>query len=92
MLSNLYRLDLHNGTSNKKWSENFPRFSYGYQKYMFVDFLTENIGPSDCIHYFVHLFKSYEDVVQYLLSMCFFLWCLLFNVHLTKHQSDMDQM
>jgi hypothetical protein len=32
----------------------FPRFSYGYQKCMFVDSLTENIGPSECILYYVH--------------------------------------
>ena len=31
----------------------FPLFSYGYHKWMFVDFFTRYIGPPNCIHYWL---------------------------------------
>ena len=40
---------------------------------MFVESLTKNTGPPTCIHYCVHYFKNYEDVVQFLLSTCLFM-------------------
>ena len=56
-------LDLHNETcvalANLQWSitknpierSNLPIFSYGYNKYMFVDFVPEyNVGSLNYVH------------------------------------------
>ena len=61
MVSNPYMLNLHNKTcvtlanpqwsippppkKNQHWNRTYPLFSYAYGKCMFVDFLTECIGP-----------------------------------------------
>ena len=63
--SNFWWLDLHNETCvalanlrwsfSKNWIENWTSwFSYGYWKCMFVDSLTEYIGPPNCVHYWVY--------------------------------------
>ena len=33
------------------WKSELPRFSYGYRKCMFVDFLIGYKGSPNCVHY-----------------------------------------
>ena len=63
MLSNFYWLGLHNkiGVAIAKLQQdiykkhietrNLPLFTYGYQKYVFVDFLIGYVCPPNCVQY-----------------------------------------
>ena len=43
------------------WKLHLPWFSDGYWKCMFVDFLIEYIGPSNCVHHWVYWLIKFED-------------------------------
>ena len=52
---------------------------------MFVDSLTEHIGPLDlCSLLSVEYFINFEDAVQSLSTHVFFM-CLFFDAHVTMH-------
>ena len=71
---------MHQQISGLSW------FSFGYWKRMFVDSLTEYLGPPNCVQYWVwssRMWKKFDNAIRTVSSSCLF-----FGPHLTTHQSN----